>query len=197
MHKNNLFIKFRRNRMNRALPIFRFVAFALALVCLIALPSTNLFGQTISGNLVGTVIDSSGAAVANADVEITNIGTSVTNRTRTNGGGEYRLGDLIPGSYRVTAKAAGFKAITQTVDVQLNRTGTLNLTLVPGSASETIEVSGAAPLLDTTTPQLGTTYEVDTLRSIPTAGAGALGVINLSLLQAGVGSSGGVGAGVG
>src|SRR3989442_6408833 len=176
MHKKFSFIQVRRNRMNRALPILRFVAFALALVCLIALPSVNLIGQTISGNLVGTVIDSTGAAIANADVEITNLGTSVTNRTKTNGSGEYRLADLIPGSYRVTAKASGFKTITQTVDIQLNRTGTLNLTLVPGSASETVEVSGAPPLIDTTTPQLGTTYEVDTLRSIPTAGAGALGV---------------------
>src|SRR5439155_11642277 len=60
-----------------------------------------------------------------------------------------------------------------------------------------IEVSGAPPLVDAATPEIGTTYETDTLRSIPTAGAGALGVINLSLLQSGVGSTGGLGAGTG
>src|SRR5262249_20968105 len=53
------------------------------------------------------------------------------------------------------------------------------------------------PLIDASTPQIGTTYETDTLQSIPTAGAGLLGVINLSLLQSGVGSTGGLGAGTG
>jgi hypothetical protein len=197
MHKNLSLFSSGENRMNRALPIAKFLAIALALVCLIALPSVNLFGQAISGTLVGNVADSTGAAVVNADVEATNVGTNVTSRTTTNGSGQYRIDNLIPGSYRVTAKATGFKTMSQTVDVQLNRTGTLNLSLVPGSASETVEVSGAPPLIDTTTPQIGTTYETDTLRSIPTAGAGLLGVVNLSLLQSGVGSSGGLGAGTG
>jgi hypothetical protein len=183
--------------MNRALPIVKFSVFAFAIACLIALHSVSLFGQALGGNLVGIVADSTGAAVTNADVEATNVGTNVANRTKTNGTGQYRIDNLIPGSYKVTAKAPGFKAIAQTVDVQLNTTGTLNMTLVPGAASETVEVSGAPPIIDTTTPQLGTTYEVDTLRSIPTAGAGALGVINLSLLQSGVGSTGGLGAGTG
>src|SRR5260370_17760663 len=191
------FVQVRRNRMNRLLSMAKIVALALAVVCLIALTSVNLFGQALGGNLVGTVVDSTGAAVTNADVEATNVGTKVTSRTKTNGTGQYRIDNLIPGSYKVTAKAPGFKAFAQTVDVQLNTTGTLNMTLVPGAASETVEVSGAPPIIDTTTPQLGTTYETDTFRSIPTAGAGALGVINLSLLQEGVGSTGGLGAGTG
>ena len=172
-------------------------ALALALLVAVALIPAGAFGQAISGTVVGTVTDSSGAVVANADVEATNVGTGVTTHATTNGTGFYRVDNLIPGSYKITVKGAGFKTNTQTVDVQLNRTGTLNVTLVPGSASETVEVFGAAPMIDTTTPQLGTTYEIDTLRSIPTAGAGAQGVLNLSLLQAGVGSSGGLGAGTG
>lgn len=182
--------------MNRALPFAKYLAIALALVCTIALPSVSLLAQ-VSGGVVGAVTDSTGAAVANAEVEATNVGTNVTTRAKTNTSGEYRIDNLIPGSYRVSAKASGFKTISQTIDVQLNKTGTLNLMLVPGAASETIEVSGAPPIIDTTTPTLGTTYETDTLRSIPTAGAGALGIINLSLLQSGVGSSGGLGAGTG
>src|SRR6266568_2919672 len=113
--------------MNRALPIAKILAFALALVCLIALPSVNVFGQAMSGILVGSVTDSTGAAVANADVEVTNLGTSITSRSKTNGTGEYRIDNLIPGSYRVTVKGPGFKASSQTVDVQLNKTGTLNV----------------------------------------------------------------------
>lgn len=180
--------------MNRSMPKILVLVFALA--CF-ALSSVNLFGQAQGGRIVGTITDSTGAAVANADVQATNVGTNVPSKTKTNGAGEYHIDNLIPGAYKVTASASGFKGTSETVDVQLNMTGALNLTLVPGSASETVEVSGAPPLIDTTTPQLGTTYETDTLRAIPTAGAGVLGVINLSLLQSGVGSSGGVGAGTG
>jgi hypothetical protein len=176
---------------------FRFAAFVLAVLSVLALASLNMFGQATSGSLVGTVFDASGAAVAGADVEVTNVATNVVARAKTNGTGEYRADNLLPGTYRVSVRAQGFKAFAQTTDVQLNKTGTINVTLTPGAATETVEVSGAPPIIDTTTAQLGTTYEVETLKSIPTAGAGALGVINLSLLQAGVGSTGGLGAGTG
>ena len=183
--------------MNRALPVAKFTAIALTLVCLIALPSAYLAAQATGGTIVGTVIDSTGAAVANADVEARSVGTNVAATAKTGDTGLYRFDNLLPGAYKITAKASGFKTISQTADVQVSRTFSLNLTLVPGSTSETIEVSGAPPLIDAATPEIGTTYETDTLRSIPTAGAGILGVINLSLLQSGVGSSGGLGAGTG
>ena len=174
-----------------------FVAFVLAVISVISLASLNMLGQATSGSLVGTVLDTSGAAVVGADVEVTNVATNFLTRSKTNGTGEYRADNLLPGTYRVTVKASGFKAFAQTTDVQLNKTGTINVSLTPGAATETVEVSGAPPIIDTTTPQLGTTYEIETLKSIPTAGAGTLGVINLSLLQAGVGSTGGLGAGTG
>jgi len=176
---------------------FRFVAFVLGVLSVLALASLNMFGQATSGALVGTVFDASGAAVVGAEVDATNVDTNGITRAKSNGTGEYRLDNLLPGTYRVSVKAQGFKAFAQTTDVQLNKTGTINVTLTPGAATETVEVSGAPPIIDTTTPQLGTTYEVEMLKSIPTAGAGALGVINLSLLQAGVGSTGGLGAGTG
>jgi carboxypeptidase family protein len=176
---------------------FRFVAFVLAVSSVLVLASLNMLGQATSGTLVGTVFDASGAAVVGAEVDATNVATNSISRAKSNGTGEYRLDNLLPGTYRVSVKAQGFKAFAQTTDVQLNKTGTINVTLTPGAATETVEVSGAPPIIDTTTPQLGTTYEIETLKSIPTAGAGALGVINLSLLQAGVGSTGGLGAGTG
>jgi len=182
--------------MKRNLSFFKFFVLALPIVALLLAPSL-VVAQATGGSLVGTIYDQSGAAVAGADVDVVNVATNITARSKTGTSGEYRADNLIPGTYRVTAKATGFKSMSQTVEVLLSTTGTLNLTLVPGAATEVIEVSGSAPLIDTTTPQLGTTYEIETLKSIPTAGAGALGVINLSLLQAGVGSTGGLGAGVG
>jgi len=166
-------------------------------VGLAVLGNLNLSAQEMGGNVVGTVFDSSGAAVPNADVEAKNVSTNLATTAKSSATGAYRFDNLMPGSYQITAKASGFKTISQKVDVQVSRTGTLNITLEPGSTSETVEVSGAPPLLDTSTPEIATTYEGETLKSIPTAGAGDLGVINLSLLQTGVGSTGGLGAGTG
>jgi len=174
-----------------------FVFFAGLLFAFAALVPPHSIAQEQGGTIVGTVVDSTGATIANADVEAVNIGTSATTKVNTGTTGSYRLDNLIPGMYLITAKASGFKTMSEKVDVQLSRTGTLNITLSPGATSETVEVSGAPPLVDASTPQIATTYEGDTLQTIPTAGTGALGVINLSLLQTGVGSTGGLGAGTG
>ena len=182
--------------MKQGIQRFRLFAFVLSLCGLLALSAGMAYGQAMSGSIVGTVVDSSGAAVVGADVEATNVGTNVTTRSKTNSTGEYRIDNLLPGTYHVTVRATGFKALSQTADVQLNKTGTLNLTLAPGAATETVEVSGAPPLIDTTTAQLQSTYESLQVEDVPTASVG-LGVINLSLLQAGVGSTGGLGAGTG
>ena len=133
-------------------------AFGLALLSLMALGSGLAFGQAISGSIVGTVVDSSAAVVTNASVEALNVGTGATITTRTGGTGGYRLENLPVGTYRITVKASGFKAVTQQVDVVLNQTGTLNVTLSPGAATETIEVSGTAAVLDTSSAQISSSY---------------------------------------
>src|SRR5882672_5173903 len=79
----------------------RFAAFVLAVLSVLALASLNMFCQATSGNLVGTVLDASGAAVVGADVEVTNVATNVVTRAKTNGTGEYRADNLLPGTYRV------------------------------------------------------------------------------------------------
>jgi len=170
--------------------------FILALFSLVALSAVSAFGQAIDGNVVGTVVDASGAAVVGADVTATNVGTNVTATGKTNGAGEYRFEHLLVGTYKITVKMTGFKTISEQIDVELNKTSTRNLTLQPGAASETIEVSGTPPAIDTTTSQLQTTYDNSLLKDLPSATTGT-GVLNASLLQAGVGSTGGLGAGSG
>ncbi len=131
-----------------------------------------------------------------ADVEATNVEHERSATTKTNGTGEYQIDNLLPGTYHVTVRAQGSSRLRKRREV-MNKTGTLNVTVTPGATTETVEVSGAPPIIDTTTAQLQSTYEqslkVDS-RRLPLVG---LGVINLSLLQAGVGSSGGLGAGTG
>ena len=182
--------------MKKGVRFWSSFGFALALMSLIGLAAVGAFGQAIDGNVVGTVTDSSGAAVVGADVTATNVATGVVASGKTNDSGGYRFDHLIPGTYRITAKMKGFKTISEQVDVQLNLTATRNLALQPGAASETVEVSGTPPTIDTTTSQLSTTYENQILNEIPSASVGS-GVLNASLLQAGVGSTGGLGAGSG
>lgn len=174
----------------------RLLAFMLSLLGLVALSASLAYGQAIDGNIVGTVVDSQGAVVVGADVTATHVATNVVSTTKTNGVGEYHFDHLPVGLYKITARMTGFKAITEQVEVELNKTGTRNMNLTPGATSETIEVSGVPPTIDTTTSQLETTYVPTQLQDLPSATVGS-GVLNLSLLQAGVGSSGGVGAGSG
>lgn len=157
------------------------------------------FGQAISGNLVGTVTDPTGAVVANADVTATNVGTSASAVTHTNSTGEYRFDNLPVGSYKITVKAQGFRSVIEQTDVVLNKTGTLNAKVVPGAASETVEVSGAAPAIDTTTAQLQSIYDPQYAQDLglTSAGGAGAGVLNLSLLSPGVTNGSAMGDGVG
>ena len=166
------------------------VAALLALLCTMAL------GQAISGDLVGVVKDSSGALVASASVEATNLATGQKETTTTNTSGEYRFTNLPAGHYSVEASSAGMKGGYGDVEVQLNHAATANITAVIAGAATTVEVSELAATIDTTTPQIENTFTAKQLQDLPITSTGS-GVLNLSLLNAGVASSGGIGAGTG
>jgi hypothetical protein len=179
---------------------FRFLAFVLAIFAAMALVAGVSFGQTIDGDVVGTIADATSAVVGGADVTATNVATNVVATTKTDANGDYHFAHLLAGTYKISAKMTGFKTITEQVEVQLNKTTTRNLTLTPGATSETIEVSGTPPTIDTTTSQLQTTYDNALLQVLPSAMSGGSvggGVLNASLLEAGVASTGGLGAGSG
>src|SRR3984893_543599 len=103
--------------MNRCISMLNLTAIGLALLGLIAVSSSGAYGQAISGNLVGTVIDSSGAVVPNASVEATKIDTGITTATTTGNTGAHRFENLPVGTYRIVVKSSGFKTAVQPVDV--------------------------------------------------------------------------------
>jgi hypothetical protein len=184
--------------MNRFIVALRILAVVLTLSVLAMHPS-SCFAQAISGNLVGTVVDSSGAAVTGAEVVALNVDTGIATTSKTDGIGGYRFENLPVDAYNLTVKAAGFKTVTQKVDVVLNRIGTVNVTLTPGAANETVEVSGTATTIDTSTAQLESAYSERMSQDlgITSAGANGAGVLNLSLLSPGVTNSSALGLGVG
>src|ERR1700684_1509063 len=148
-----------------------------------------LFGQASDSIIVGTVTDSSGAAVAGATVTATNKETGVKYDSVTNLTGEYRLNNVPVGHYGVSAAAAGFTtAVVEGVELQLNHTSSINLVLAVGAVSTTVEVTAAAASIDTSTAQLQTTFDAREAVDVPSAGLSRVvngaGVYNLSLLGA-------------
>ena len=170
----------------------------LTLLGLLALVfSTCAFGQSNSGDVTGTIVDASGAAIQGASVTATNEATNVKNDVMANGEGIYRFTNLPVGSYTITGMAKGFNSAgLKNIAVDLNNTVTANLTLTIGSASTIVEVSAASAVIDTTTAQLQSTFSNTQVQDLPTASNGS-GVYNLTLLGAGVASSGGNGQGFG
>ncbi len=159
--------------------------------------SAPAFPQLTSGNITGTVYDQSGATVPGATVLARNVATNLENTTTTTSAGGYRFENLPIGTYNITVTAGGFnKAEVNGVNVQLNQTVTTNATLTVGQAATTVEVSAAAAAIDTTTAQVQTTYQAKQLADLGAASSGT-GVLNLSLLNAGVTTTGGSGYGEG
>ena len=155
------------------------------------------FGQASDGNLVGTITDASGAAVPNTSVTVKNLATGVQSVTVGSETGEYHFNNLPVGQYEINAQAKGFTtARVGNLSIELNKTATVNLTLQVGAVSATVEVAEAAATLDTTTAQVGATFDKTAAIDIPSS-ALPLGVLNLALLEAGVANPGGIGLGDG
>jgi hypothetical protein len=158
------------------------------------------WGQATSGDIVGTVVDKSGAVIGDATITAKNAATGVISTVEANKLGDFHIPNLLPGSYNISGSATGFATFTlKDFTVALNNTATARLVLPVATASTSIEVSSeATALIDTTTTQLQTTFQSEELENLPTAGQGGqYGVLNLSLLVPGVASGGALGVGQG
>src|ERR1700690_1274744 len=153
--------------------------------------------QAISGDIAGTVTDSSGAVVPGARLDAVNVATGVSTTTTSNERGDFNFVNLPVGKYNVTVARAGF-AVTRVEHVAalLNQTASLVVSLKPAATNETIVVNATDVAIDTSTAQLQTSYDSRQLNNLPSASRGS-GVLNLSLLSAGVTLTGGLGVGSG
>ena len=178
-------------------PLIRgYIAFIFAGLFLVG---ALLQGQGIDSTLMGTVTDSSGAAVPGTRVTATNRDTGIVTSTSADGVGQYRIEHLPVGFYDVSATAPSFAPrIIANVVLQLNHTVRVDLPLELATASTTVQVIDAAAPIDTASSYLQTTFDSRGLTTIPAAGLGTgSGFLNLSLLGGGVASSGGLGQGTG
>ena len=137
----------------------------LALFALFA--STSAYGQAVYGNIVGTVTDSSGAAVPNAKVTITDTNRGVSVNTTTNESGNFSQRFLIVGRYQVRVEAQGFKAAVQEVGVSVDQEVSLEVKLQPGAVSEEVTITAEAPLLKTERADIAVTFSEKSLTTLP------------------------------
>ena len=126
------------------------------LIVALAVAVGPLFAQSGRGTLTGVVKDATGALVPGADVVIVNKDNGVETKATSTSTGVYRAPYLEPGTYQVSASLKGFKtAVRDNVPVLLAQTVTLDFTLEIGEVTDTVTVSAEAPLLESSTAEIG------------------------------------------
>jgi Carboxypeptidase regulatory-like domain/TonB dependent receptor len=142
---------------------------SLAIISCLLLSCATLWGQAnTASSLQGTIADNTQAVIAKAEVTLTNKETGATRTAKANDAGEYRFEVLSAGIYNVKVTATGFaSAEAKDVEVQIGRTVTQNFALKPGTVTETVEVTAAAPLVDQTKTDVSTNITPNQIQDLP------------------------------
>ena len=160
----------------------------LILVLCLALGATAM-AQSTGGRILGRVADTTGAVLAGVKVTLINEATGVATDTQTNPAGDYGFPQVAVGSYRLEFDHKGFKkSIQRGIALDLNQVLTINAILQIGATQETVEVTSEAPLVDTTSTQLGAVMDQRSVSNLP---LNARDTYQLLQLQPGVQGVGG------
>jgi hypothetical protein len=146
-------------------------------VLLLCLP---LFSQGSFGRILGTVTDQSGGVISGATVTVMDTDRGVTKSFVTNDAGEYNAPTLNPGSYKVRVESKGFKTFErQSIVLEVGREIRIDAALLPGAVSDTITITEAAPLVETTNAVLGGTINNADLNDMPLNGRNYQNLVSL------------------
>ena len=146
----------------------RVLAICIAIAVCMAAP---VFGQAVSGTILGTVTDVTGAVHPSAKVTVVNEGTGLTRTMTSDSNGEYVFPSLPTGRYTVMAEVSGFKTLAiSNIALGVDQRARIDLKLETGAISETMTVEGRAPLLQTSSSELGTTVTNQQIEALPLNG---------------------------
>jgi hypothetical protein len=161
-------------------------------LCLLLCTAGLAFSQsTNSGDIRGTVIDSSGAVVAGVAVTVLNLDTGATKDLVTNSDGLYDTASILPGNYRVSFKKDGFGTLVRgPITLQVGII-TVNGVLKVGRIAETVEVTADIPLLKTESAEQSTTFDAQTMVNLPQVGSSGQNWGPLAQLLPGASGTGG------
>jgi len=144
-----------------------------------AIPAV-VFGQNVFGKIAGTVSDSSGASIGQATVTLTNLDTNTKNQISSDSSGSYSFPNISPGRYKIQVEKSGFKSfVREPIIVEVESGLRVDIVLPVGAASETVEVTGEAPLLQPETNSLGQVIEQRTVTDLPLNGRNPIALAEL------------------
>lgn len=128
----------------------------------------SLSAQVNTARILGTVTDQTGGVIAGAAVVVTNTETGVARSLVTDGAGEYDAPNLNPGKYSVRVSTAGFEAFERlNIELEVGKDDRIDAQLTPGQVTQTVTVSEAAPLLDTTSATVTGTINTENIVDLP------------------------------
>jgi hypothetical protein len=148
-------------------------------IAVLVLAGVPLLSQTL-GDITGQVGDPSGAGMPNAVVTLTNPSTNAVRQANTNEQGLYSFPSVPPGTYTLKVEHPGFKTTTSNVEVQVQQSVRLDITLQVGDVSQTVEVSAAASLLQAENATLGTVVSNESIVELPLNGREYLNLVALN-----------------
>jgi Carboxypeptidase regulatory-like domain len=158
------------NHQIAAVPVIRarkhLLLFSVLLGVILALPVVAN-AQLTTADVLGTVTDTTGAVVPNANVTLTNQRTNETRNTQSNGGGQYAFTLLQPGNYSVRVEAQGFTTFTSNVIVSAGDRARVDASMHVGQSSESVEVTSPSPLLQTETSTVANTVPEQHVENLP------------------------------
>ena len=160
----------------------RVVVSLLILVIASTFPGSVAYSQTAtSGLIVGTITDPSGAFVPNCAVQLLNKSTNATTSITSNSNGEFTFGNVVPGTYRVTVTAVGFRTSTvESLNVDVNRSVNVPVTLEVGAQNQVVEVTASSGAqLQTQDAQIGNVVSTQEILRLPTLQRNATELMNL------------------
>jgi Carboxypeptidase regulatory-like domain len=152
----------------------------LATLVVLAFTPTAGWGQNVYGTIAGIVSDSSGAAVANAAVTLTNLDNAEKHNMETDSSGNYTFVNILPGRYKLEAEKTGFKKfVREPIVVEIESGLRVDISLQVGAQNETVEVTSEVPLLQPETNSLGQVVESRSVTELPLNGRNPLALVGL------------------
>lgn len=149
---------------------FAGLAVTFAMLLSLAIP-TRVSAQMVGGTISGTVVDPSGAVIADVKISVTNAATGSVANAATNSVGVFVAPNLPPGTYEVSASATGFSTLVRNrITLTVGQELVLNLTLQIGNSSQQIEVSTEAPTVDLANATIGGVVTEATVEALPLNG---------------------------
>ncbi|MGC2803067.1 MAG: TonB-dependent receptor, partial [Candidatus Acidiferrum sp.] len=143
----------------------------LGVLAITTFSARPLYAQVDAGAILGVVTDTSGAPISGATVTMTNEGTSAALTTTTEADGSYKFSPVRIGSYKLSATFSGFQTVTQSdVSVNIGQNVVANFSMKPGKVTETVEVTAAAPVLQSQDASVGQVIDSRSINDLPLNG---------------------------